>query len=196
MRSDELYKFSDRTLTGLRTLLDDITKNIRMEYLPKRRWSTLEKKRANIMIKAIDKQLKERRLMRSLEKFVDPHGFKGYLKMEVEVPDSSCLTRSIATCSYPIDKHKDFMKGSNTYFKTSATLIPNVFLQVTKNHKSTRWQSLKMAKRLCLVDDLRMLKITMSNTSSRNKLNPEIKDHYNIFTRESQEYELKTKDEA
>ncbi|GJV18879.1 hypothetical protein Tco_1367899 [Tanacetum coccineum] len=70
MRSDELYKFSDRTLTGLRTLLDDITKNIQMEYLPKRRWSTLEKKRANIMIKTIDKQLKERRMMRSLEKFV------------------------------------------------------------------------------------------------------------------------------
>ncbi|GKE64667.1 hypothetical protein Tco_1518828 [Tanacetum coccineum] len=70
MRSDEPYKFSDRTLTGLQTSLDDITKNIRMEYLPKRRWSTLEKKRANIMIKAIDKQLKERRLMRSLEKFV------------------------------------------------------------------------------------------------------------------------------
>ncbi|GJR78139.1 hypothetical protein Tco_0148924 [Tanacetum coccineum] len=63
-------KKRDSTLTGLRTLLDDITKNIRMEYLPKRRWSTLEKKRANIMIKAINKQLKERRLMRSLEKFV------------------------------------------------------------------------------------------------------------------------------
>ncbi|GJV60136.1 hypothetical protein Tco_1466236 [Tanacetum coccineum] len=55
---------------------------------------------------------------------------------------------------------------------------------------------IKMAKRLCLVDDLKMLKITMSNTSSRNKLNPEVNDHYNIFTRESQEYELKTKDEA
>ncbi|GJW05117.1 hypothetical protein Tco_1563973 [Tanacetum coccineum] len=53
-----------------------------------------------------------------------------------------------------------------------------------------------MAKRLCLVDDLKMLKITMSNTSSRNKLNPEVNDHYNIFSRESQEYELKTKDEA
>ncbi|GJX31547.1 hypothetical protein Tco_0241402 [Tanacetum coccineum] len=37
MRSNELYKFSDRTLTGLRTSLDDITKNIRMEYLPQRR---------------------------------------------------------------------------------------------------------------------------------------------------------------
>ncbi|GJX35314.1 putative reverse transcriptase domain-containing protein [Tanacetum coccineum] len=70
MRSDELYKFSDRTLTRLRTSLDNITKNIRMEYLPQRRWSTLEKKRANIMIKAIDKQLKERRMIRSLEKFV------------------------------------------------------------------------------------------------------------------------------
>ncbi|GJU32026.1 hypothetical protein Tco_1175615 [Tanacetum coccineum] len=56
MRSDEVYKFSDRTLTGLQTSLDDITKNIRMEYLPKRRMSTLEKKRANIMIKAIDNQ--------------------------------------------------------------------------------------------------------------------------------------------
>ncbi|GJZ95212.1 hypothetical protein Tco_0667415 [Tanacetum coccineum] len=66
-----------------------------------------------------------------------------------------------------------------------------------QSHKSTRWQSFKMAKRLCLVDDLKMLKITMSNTSSRNKLNPEINDHYNIFTRESQEYELKgLKDDA
>ncbi|GJV79222.1 hypothetical protein Tco_1515092 [Tanacetum coccineum] len=65
MQSDKLYKFSDRTLTGLRTSLDDITKNIQMEYLPKRRWSTLEKKRANIMIKAIDKQLKERSQNRS-----------------------------------------------------------------------------------------------------------------------------------
>ncbi|GJZ14414.1 pentatricopeptide repeat-containing protein [Tanacetum coccineum] len=53
-----------------------------------------------------------------------------------------------------------------------------------------------MEKRLCFVDDLKMLKITMLNASSRNKLYPEINDHYNIFTGESQEYELKTKDEA
>ncbi|GKE36029.1 hypothetical protein Tco_1455351 [Tanacetum coccineum] len=43
MRSDELYKFSDGTLTRLLSSLKDITKNIDMEYLPKRRWSTLEK---------------------------------------------------------------------------------------------------------------------------------------------------------
>ncbi|GJT14520.1 reverse transcriptase domain-containing protein [Tanacetum coccineum] len=70
MRSDELYKFSDGTLTGLRTSLDDIIKNIRIEYLPQRKWSSLKKKRANIMIKAIDKQLKERRMTRGLKKFV------------------------------------------------------------------------------------------------------------------------------
>nr|GEU29445.1 copia protein [Tanacetum cinerariifolium] len=70
MCSDELYKFSDGTLTRLLSSLEDITKNIDMEYLPKRRWSTLEKKRAHCMIKDINKLLKERRMMRSLEKFV------------------------------------------------------------------------------------------------------------------------------
>ncbi|GJX37548.1 hypothetical protein Tco_0250851 [Tanacetum coccineum] len=54
MPTDELYKLSDGRLIRLRTLLDDITKNIRMEYLPHRRWSSLEKKRAHIMMKAID----------------------------------------------------------------------------------------------------------------------------------------------
>ncbi|GJW55429.1 hypothetical protein Tco_0099514 [Tanacetum coccineum] len=70
MRFDELYKFSDGTLTRLLSSLEDITKNIDMEYLPKRRWSNLEKKRAHFMIKDINKLLKERRMMRSLEKFV------------------------------------------------------------------------------------------------------------------------------
>ncbi|GJY25236.1 hypothetical protein Tco_0399962 [Tanacetum coccineum] len=49
--SDELYKFSDGTLTMLLSSLEDITKNIDIEYLPKRRWSNLEKKRAHFMIK-------------------------------------------------------------------------------------------------------------------------------------------------
>ncbi|GJZ99806.1 hypothetical protein Tco_0672357, partial [Tanacetum coccineum] len=70
MRTDELYKFSDGTLTRLLTSLNNITNNINMEYLPKRQWSNLEKKRAHYMIKDINKLLKERRLMRSLERFV------------------------------------------------------------------------------------------------------------------------------
>nr|GEX98892.1 hypothetical protein [Tanacetum cinerariifolium] len=70
MRSDELYKFSDGTLTRLLSSLEDITKNIDMEYLPKKRWNTLKKKRAHCMIKDINKLLKERRMVRSLEKFI------------------------------------------------------------------------------------------------------------------------------
>nr|GEY06525.1 hypothetical protein [Tanacetum cinerariifolium] len=70
MHLDEVYKFSDGTLTRLLTSLEDITKNIHMRYLPKRRWSSLEKKRAHFLIKEINKLLKERRMMRSLEKFV------------------------------------------------------------------------------------------------------------------------------
>ncbi|GJR92416.1 hypothetical protein Tco_0264590 [Tanacetum coccineum] len=81
MHSDELYKFSDGTLTRLLSLLEDITKNIKMGYLPKRRWSTLEKKRTYFMIKDINKLLKERRIMRSLEKFVGGRLYKTDLRL-------------------------------------------------------------------------------------------------------------------
>nr|GEY14194.1 hypothetical protein [Tanacetum cinerariifolium] len=37
MRSDELYKFCDGTLTFVRWVLHDIANNLRMDYLPKRR---------------------------------------------------------------------------------------------------------------------------------------------------------------
>ncbi|GJR56196.1 hypothetical protein Tco_1406717 [Tanacetum coccineum] len=46
MRADELHKFSDGTLNDVRTALHDIAKGIRMEYLPKRKWSGLDKRRA------------------------------------------------------------------------------------------------------------------------------------------------------
>ncbi|GJU82917.1 hypothetical protein Tco_1285282 [Tanacetum coccineum] len=43
MHADELHKFSDGTLNDVRTALNDIAKGIRMEYLPKRKWSGLDK---------------------------------------------------------------------------------------------------------------------------------------------------------
>ncbi|GJR32283.1 hypothetical protein Tco_1108515 [Tanacetum coccineum] len=81
MRSEKLYKFRDGTLTRLLSSLEDITKNIDMEYLPKRRWSTLEKKRAHFMIKDINKLLKERRMMRSLEKFIGGRPYRTDLRL-------------------------------------------------------------------------------------------------------------------
>nr|GEX42101.1 hypothetical protein [Tanacetum cinerariifolium] len=70
IRIDELYKFSDGTLNDVRTALDDHLKGIRMQYLPQKTWRKGDKDRAAAMIQAIDKMLKTRRIMRSLEKFV------------------------------------------------------------------------------------------------------------------------------
>nr|GEY03008.1 hypothetical protein [Tanacetum cinerariifolium] len=70
MRIDELYKFSDGMLNDVRTALDDHLKGIRMQYLPHTIWRKGDKDKAAVMIQAIDKMLKTRRIMRSLEKFV------------------------------------------------------------------------------------------------------------------------------
>ncbi|GJY01260.1 hypothetical protein Tco_0359412 [Tanacetum coccineum] len=70
MRTDELHKFSDGTFNDVRTALHDIVVGIRMKYLPMRKWSNLDKKRARVMVQDIDKHLYYRRLMRNLEMFV------------------------------------------------------------------------------------------------------------------------------
>ncbi|GJZ73500.1 hypothetical protein Tco_0637646 [Tanacetum coccineum] len=81
MLSDKLYKFCDGTLTSVRRVLHDIANNLMMDYLPKRRWSNLDKKRSRIMIKAIDQQLFERRLMRNLEKFVGGRDYRNDFRL-------------------------------------------------------------------------------------------------------------------
>ncbi|GKE10391.1 hypothetical protein Tco_1413942, partial [Tanacetum coccineum] len=73
MCSHELYKFSDGTLISLCDTLKDMANNLEMGYtsvMPRRRWSNLDKKRSRIMKKDIDRQLLDRRLMRSLEQFI------------------------------------------------------------------------------------------------------------------------------
>ncbi|GJS87087.1 hypothetical protein Tco_0769723 [Tanacetum coccineum] len=69
----ELYKYSNGTLISVRDKLKDMLNNLEIGYIsvmPRRRWSNLDKKRSRIMVKDINYQLLERRLMRSLEKFV------------------------------------------------------------------------------------------------------------------------------
>nr|GEV88816.1 hypothetical protein [Tanacetum cinerariifolium] len=139
MRSDKLYKFSDGTLTKLFSSLEDITKNINMDYFPKRRWSTLEKKRAHYMIKYINKLLKERRMMRSLEKFV---GCRLY------GTDLSLLQRTIRL------RHIVFI--SQSHGPSDAMHNPPDPLKKSQDHKMGRLQD--DAKILCLVDDLKKLK--------------------------------------
>nr|GEW25375.1 hypothetical protein [Tanacetum cinerariifolium] len=68
MRINELHKFSDGTLIDVRTALDDRLKGIQMQYLPQSIWRKSNKERAAAMIQAIDKRLKTRRIMMSLER--------------------------------------------------------------------------------------------------------------------------------
>nr|GEU29381.1 hypothetical protein [Tanacetum cinerariifolium] len=81
MQIDELHKFSDGTLNDVRTALDDRLKGIRMKYLPQTIWRKSDKERATTIIQAINKQLKTRRIMRSLEKFVDGRLYEGDFRM-------------------------------------------------------------------------------------------------------------------
>ncbi|GJS25665.1 hypothetical protein Tco_0454297 [Tanacetum coccineum] len=81
MCTDEIHKFSDGTLNSVQTALHDITLGIRMEYLPKKKWSRLDKQRARVMIHNVDKLLFERRLMRNLEKFVGRREYRNDLRL-------------------------------------------------------------------------------------------------------------------
>nr|GEV48823.1 hypothetical protein [Tanacetum cinerariifolium] len=78
---DELHKFSDGTLIDDRTALDDRLKGIRMQYLPQSIWRKSDKDGASAMIQAIDKRLKTRRIMRSLERFVGGRLYEGDFRM-------------------------------------------------------------------------------------------------------------------
>nr|GFC31876.1 hypothetical protein [Tanacetum cinerariifolium] len=78
---DELYKFSDGTLNDVRNALDDRLKGIQMQYLSTTIWRRGDKDRAAAMIQAIDKMLKTRRILRSLEKFIGGRLYEGDFRM-------------------------------------------------------------------------------------------------------------------
>ncbi|GJS41038.1 hypothetical protein Tco_0566081 [Tanacetum coccineum] len=81
MRIDELHKFCNGTLNDVQTALNDSLKGIWMKYLPQTIWRQSDRDKAGAMIQAIDKQLKTRRIMRSLEKFVGGRPYEGDFRL-------------------------------------------------------------------------------------------------------------------
>nr|GEZ57733.1 hypothetical protein [Tanacetum cinerariifolium] len=81
MRIDELHKFSDGTLINVRTALDDRLKGIQMRYLPQTIWRKSNKDKAAAMIQAIDKRMKTRMIIGSLERFVGGRLNEGDFRM-------------------------------------------------------------------------------------------------------------------
>nr|GFC17260.1 hypothetical protein [Tanacetum cinerariifolium] len=72
---------SDGTLNDVRNVLDDRLKGILMQYLPTTIWRRGDKDKAAAMIQAIEKMLKTRMIMRSLEKFVGGRLYEGDFRM-------------------------------------------------------------------------------------------------------------------
>nr|GEV04791.1 reverse transcriptase domain-containing protein [Tanacetum cinerariifolium] len=172
---DELHKFSDGMLTDVRTALDDRLKGIRMQCLPQSIWRKSDKDRAAAMIQAIDKRLKTRRIMRSLERSIltdlhvtptkpermtkpySSHRFiancfnAGNIKMEVKVPARIYLEkeppRSIFTWGDLV------LKFINQFFPPSRTTnlrneITN-FQQHFDESFSKAWDRFKVLLRAC-----------------------------------------------
>nr|GEV54712.1 hypothetical protein [Tanacetum cinerariifolium] len=71
MRINELHKFIDGTLIDVRTALDDRLKGFRCSILPQSIWRKIDKDKAVAMIQAINKRLKTRRIIRSLESLLE-----------------------------------------------------------------------------------------------------------------------------
>ncbi|GJV97430.1 hypothetical protein Tco_1549007 [Tanacetum coccineum] len=73
MRADELYKFSDGTLISVHDTLSQMLHELHLGYnkaMRRRLWTRLDQQRTRIMIKSINQKLLDRRILRSLEKFI------------------------------------------------------------------------------------------------------------------------------
>ncbi|GKF02667.1 hypothetical protein Tco_0029590 [Tanacetum coccineum] len=66
MRADELYKFSDGTLKKVRDELHHKVRDFDMAYnkeMLRRKWTAIDRKRSELMVELIDKQMSERRII-------------------------------------------------------------------------------------------------------------------------------------
>ncbi|GJR74602.1 hypothetical protein Tco_0086967 [Tanacetum coccineum] len=70
MRADELYKFLEGTIKTVRDELHHRILDFCLGYnkeMSRRKWMAIDKKSSELMVKLIDKQMRERRIIRNLE---------------------------------------------------------------------------------------------------------------------------------
>ncbi|GJW12219.1 hypothetical protein Tco_1578046 [Tanacetum coccineum] len=74
MRADELYKFSDGTLKIVRDEVPHRLLDFCLGYnkeMSRRKWTAIDKRRSELMVELIDKQMRETQIIRNLERLVD-----------------------------------------------------------------------------------------------------------------------------
>ncbi|GJV09136.1 hypothetical protein Tco_1346792 [Tanacetum coccineum] len=91
LRADELYKFSDGTLKSIRDEIHHRVLDFRLDYnteMPKRKWTVVDRRRSRLMVELIDKQLREREIIRNQERLVGARELEmDYKLMMRTVPD-------------------------------------------------------------------------------------------------------------
>ncbi|GJY21723.1 hypothetical protein Tco_0394289 [Tanacetum coccineum] len=88
MRADGLYKFSNGTLKTIRDELHHEILYFCLGYndeMSRRKWTTIDKKRSELMVEFIDKQMRERRIIINLERLVGARELKMDYKLMTHI---------------------------------------------------------------------------------------------------------------
>nr|GEW11684.1 hypothetical protein [Tanacetum cinerariifolium] len=73
LRADELYKFLVGTIKSVRDEIHHRVLDFHLDYyeeMPKRKWTDVDRKRSGLMIELINKQLREREIIKNLKRLV------------------------------------------------------------------------------------------------------------------------------
>nr|GEX75895.1 putative reverse transcriptase domain-containing protein [Tanacetum cinerariifolium] len=129
MRFNEMYKFSDGTLTRILEALDYRVKEYRVNrFNPGINtwfWTDKDVTRSKEFIHAIEQRLKTRRIFQNLECFV---GGRVQVKMEMEIPRSSGVY-FITACSYLTNTSNELMKVQKEKVKPKRVRAMNMTLR-------------------------------------------------------------------
>ncbi|GJT68738.1 hypothetical protein Tco_1020218 [Tanacetum coccineum] len=98
MRADELYKFSDGTLKKVRDELHHRVLDFHLGYndeMLRRKWTARDKKRSKLMVELTDKEMRERRIIRNLERLVGARELEMDYKLMTQPASNKLCDRSM-----------------------------------------------------------------------------------------------------
>ncbi|GJR19441.1 hypothetical protein Tco_0967968 [Tanacetum coccineum] len=183
MRIYKLHKFTDGTLNDVRSTLDDILKQIRIEYLPQTVWRNVDRERARAMIQAIDRQLRNIRFDTSAGNPVKK------ILLKLNLPDHRILKDG-----HGVLKLKKFKKDTalKLFKSTHQEMYDHVGPEVTSSQDDKVY---KMAKQ-----DYAWLMISRCSRSqdkgTSSSLKSMITTSIHKLMVEVKDYELKTRNKA
>ncbi|GJT00284.1 hypothetical protein Tco_0821453 [Tanacetum coccineum] len=150
LRTEELYKFSDGTLTLVRNTLDQMLKNLRLGYnkaMEMRKWTATDQKRTRIMIKDINQQLLHKRIMRSLEKFVGGRDYGTNYRLLQRTLKRKRLLRT--------EELYKFSDGTLTLVRnTLDQMLKNLRLGYNKAMEMRKWTTTDQKRTCIMIKDI------------------------------------------